>query len=689
MKEILIFAGTTEGRELSERLAAAGIRNQVCVATEYGELLLSSDPFVKVHRGRMGMEEMKKFIEEGDFGAVVDATHPYAEMVTSNIKEAVKGMEIPYLRLKREAGGKEDDRQREEPGQVAWFEDNRACARALESVEGNILLTVGTRELEEYCVSEKLRCRLYVRVLPAVESLLQCADRGIGGKQIIAMQGPFSTEMNEAVIRQYGITCLVTKDSGRAGGYGEKLEAARRAGIKVCVIGRPGEDEEGIGFEEVCGRLGEICGREIGKSQCASEVSVCLEIILAGVGMGSESCITKEVQEAIRRADILMGAKRLLARYPGIQEKYPFYQAKQIIPFLQKTSKKKVVILFSGDAGFYSGCSSVYEALKKEIVEGRLAASVRIMPGISSVAYLASSIGECYEEAAIYSIHGRDVCNLGEKIKRNRKTFLLVSGVREINQLGELLEKQGLSSCMVIIGYQMSYENQEVRICTPRQCCELKKEGLYTCLIKNPHVREQRATHGLRDTEFIRDRVPMTKEEVREVSICKLHLHQRAVVYDIGSGTGSMAVEIAGLSDEIQVYAIEKKAAAVSLIEENKAKFQLENISVIKGEAPEELAGLPSATHAFIGGSSGRLKEILDTLRQINPQMRVVINAVSIETICELKEILGRYKTEEEELVQLQVSRMKKAGEYHLMSGENPVWICAFCFLQEDNDNES
>ena len=215
---------------------------------------------------------------------------------------------------------------------------------------------------------------------------------------------------------------------------------------------------------------------------------------------------------------------------------------------------------------------------------------------------------------------------------------------------------------------------------TPQECCELNREGLYTCFVSNPYATDRQLTHGIADEEFIRDKVPMTKEEIREVSICKLRLHDKAVVYDVGSGTGSVAVETASLSDDIQVYAIERNKEAVSLIKRNQEKFGLQNITVVEGAAPESLSGLPKATHAFIGGSGGRLKDILSVLRQINPEMRVVINAVTMETVCEVKEILSLYDIREEEIVQIQASRARKAGNYHLMQAENPVWICAFRF---------
>ncbi|MGN0154629.1 MAG: precorrin-6A reductase [Lachnospiraceae bacterium] len=675
MNEILIFAGTTEGRKLSECLATSGVYHTICVATEYGEIVLKENSFMTIHRGRMNEDQIKEFIQNGKFEAVVDATHPYADIVTENIKTAMEGMEIPYLRLKREM----DLSQKE--NNVFYFESNEACAKALEEIQGNILLTTGSKELKKYCVSEDVKSRLFVRVLPGLESLSLCMEQGIKGKQIIAMQGPFTIEMNEAMIRQYGISYLVTKQSGVSGGYFEKLEAAKKTGISVFAIGHPGEDA-GYSFHELCSELEKICQRKI---QVKNE----MEITLAGIGMGSKNNLTKEVCEKISKADILLGAERMLEPYKPRMEKKPYYLAKQIIPYLQEIQKKyptqnmKVVVLFSGDSGFYSGCQSLYHALQEKITTGRLKAELHIMPGISSVAYLASCIGESYQDAAVYSMHGKEIYNLTHRIQTEKKTFLIMSGVKDVNKLGESFIKAGLNDCEIITGFQLSYSEQQIKKRTPAECIELKEEGLYTCFVKNPNAMKKKLTHGITDGEFVKDKVPMTKEEIREVSICKLKLCQGAVVYDIGSGTGSISVEIAGLSPDIQIYAVEQKKEAVSLIWQNMEKFKLENITVIDAKAPEGLQNLPKATHTFIGGSGGNLKEILQALYEINPNMRVVINAISMETICELKEIQTLYPIENEEIVQMQVSRAKEAGKYHLMQAENPVWICSFDFRKE------
>ena len=178
-------------------------------------------------------------------------------------------------------------------------------------------------------------------------------------------------------------------------------------------------------------------------------------MILAGVGMGSRENLTEEVQQAIESADVLLGAERMIAGYQARIEKKPFYTADQIIPYLKQMQGKewmgesrKIVVLFSGDSGFYSGCQKLYQALQTEIDAKRLYASVRILSGISSVAYLAACIGESYQDAAICSIHGKKIRNLTQKIRHEKKLFLLMSGASDVRALGQLLVNAGLEQCI-------------------------------------------------------------------------------------------------------------------------------------------------------------------------------------------------------------------------------------------------
>lgn len=716
LNRVLIFAGTTEGRTLSEYLSENRIEHTVCVATEYGEEVLSASPYMTIHQGRMGVSEMEKLMQTGSFAAVVDATHPYAVEVTANIREASQEAKLPYLRLKRWL-------DTETEGSIFYYHSNEECVDALEKTEGNILLTTGSKELATYCSRPLVKDRLYVRILPGMESISICTELGIKGKQMIAMQGPFSTEMNEAILHQYEIACMVTKKSGRQGGYPEKLEAAKRAGIPVYVI-EPADTERGYSMEEVCEKLQlllcveksvsvdkskavdnimEKKTTDIPKAESGTEMVTSskaeaendvtagkidnkMDIILAGIGMGASKGLTKEVYDAIESADILLGAKRLIEPYKPRMEKKPYYLGKDIVPyledlFLQSAGKRyRVVVLFSGDSGCYSGCQALAHCLHEAVAEKRFFADIRILPGISSVSYLASCIGESYHDAAILSMHGKLLPGLARRIQENEKTFLFMSGVKDMRKLGTTLTEAFMDDCIITAGYQLSYEDEEIRKLTPKECLSCEKEGLYICFIYNPHPKKRPLTPGIADEEFIRGKVPMTKKEIREVSICKLRLYHGAVVYDIGSGTGSVAVEMADMSPDIEVFALEQKPEAVELIEKNKEKFHLDNITVIQTKAPEGLMNLKMPTHAFIGGSGGNMKEIIETLHQINPGMRIVINAVSIETLCEIKEILMAYPVCDTEFVQLQVSRVKELGAYHMMQAENPIFVCAFTF---------
>ena len=707
MKKIVIFAGTTEGRRLSEILADAGIAHTVCVATEYGEIVMreqtkgieaaetKGQPLVSLHRGRMDRQQMEEFLRNEGYEIVVDATHPYARVVTENIRDAVntlrameKETQFPiYLRLEREIS---ETPEAEDPAVgIRYFESNADCAKALENTEGNILLTTGSKELATYCASGRLHDRLYVRILPGRESLELCMEQGIKGRQILALQGPFSTEMNAAILKQYDIRHMVTKNSGRTGGYQEKLEAAKMLGIPVYVIQPAGKAGDTYSFAGICEKLEQLC-------DCKLSGQGSMEICLAGIGMGSKEGQTQEVQHVIETADILLGAERMIERYSAKIEKRPYYMTEQILPYLEQlqengiTAQKdplRVTVLFSGDTGFYSGCRKLYVALQEAAAIGALNAEVRILPGISSVATLAALVGESYEDAAILSMHGKKLNRISATVESHEKVFLLTSGSEDIRKIGRSLAEAGLTDCEVTVGYQLSYPEESIRILTPGQCEEITGEGLYTCLIRNPHWQPERLTHGRADACFLRDaKTPMTKEEVREVSICKLHLTQNAVVYDIGSGTGSVAIEIAGVPGRVQVYAIERKPEAVELLRKNRAHFHMDNIQIIEAPAPEGLEELPVPTHAFIGGSGGRLMDILRVLYRKNPHMRIVINAISMETIAELKEVLDTFPVEEEEILQMQVSRVKKLLSYHLPQAENPVWICSFTFRETGTD---
>lgn len=239
---VLIFGGTTEGRALSHLLAEKGAEVTVCVATDYGREEQGTAPGVTVLTGRRTREEKLALLR--GCALCVDATHPYAVEVTKSVRAACAEAGVPYRRLLRGRCG--------DGGTVV---DSAAeAAELLAGTEGNILLTTGAKELGAFSGLEP--SRLFARVLPTHESLAACEAAGIPHRNVIAMQGPFSRELNEALIRQFRITALVTKDGGRAGGFPEKALAAGNTGTKLILIRRP--DETGETFEEIVTRCEEL-----------------------------------------------------------------------------------------------------------------------------------------------------------------------------------------------------------------------------------------------------------------------------------------------------------------------------------------------------------------------------------------------------------------------------------------------
>ncbi|MCR5754067.1 MAG: precorrin-6A reductase [Acetatifactor sp.] len=682
MSRVLIFAGTTEGRELAETLADSGVTCDVCVATEYGSQMMIPSEKIIVHQGRLDREQMTRLYSETGCEVVVDATHPYAEIVTETILESLKDTTIPYLRLLRPR-----DADLERKGtEYQYYDTTEECAENLLKTEGTIFLTTGSKELAVFC-REGLKERLVVRVLPGMESLQLCYDHGLDGKQIIAMQGPFSKEINLAIMQQYGVKHLVTKQSGRTGGVDTKLLAAKEIGVTTHMIVRPATDG-------TCGNMNGFCDGESAEysieetlMQLEHILGIALKrgsvrVTLAGIGCGSKACVTEEVQRAIEEADYLFGAERMLRSVTTKAVKYPYYLQKDILPMLQEVKRNhpvqtKVTVLFSGDSGFYSGAEKLYHALL-ECGEYR----VEILPGISSVSALSARIGLGWQDAAIVSLHGAKPkdwnAKLLEAVRYHEKTFFLTSGAEDIGQIGKLLAGKQLQNVRIFLGYQLSYENEKIYDITVSECGKVMDDGLYVGAIVNPTVQKRLLVPSLSDEDFIREKVPMTKEEVRRLSICKLQPAEGDVVYDIGSGTGSIAVQTALLSSSVSVYAMECNQEAVKLIRKNCEKFGTSNVEVIEGTAPEVFENLPAADCAFIGGSKGNLERILDALYHINPHMRVVANAVSMESICELNTLLQQYGVVDLDIAQVSVSKVKQLGDYHMLQANNPVYIYSF-----------
>lgn len=701
MKKVLVFAGTTEGRELAELLADSNIKCSVCVATDYA-LELMNDKRLDVHCGRLTEEEMEVLMRDGKFDVVVDATHPYAQIVSQNVRQAADMESISLIRLRRSTESAEE-------GFVS-FKTHEECSAWLSFQTGNILLTTGSKDLGSYAKNETIKNHLFVRVLPGEESIRLCTANGITGRQIIAMQGPFSAQMNECILREYSIDWMVTKISGHAGGFEEKVEAAKKAGVGVCAILPPSEN---------------VCQTEISGDERKSSMYICenvydtakklelllkedilskrsRKIILSGIGMGNTDGITREAYHAFEEAEVIFGAERMLENLPGKGIKVPYYRADDIISYLiEHPQYTKVAAAFSGDSSFYSGAQSMKKAFEEANEKGILKSETTILPGISSVSALAARLGVSWNDAVLASIHGRRT-NVVNLVRKNTKVFLLLSGKNDFEMLVNKFREAGINHVKISAGYRLSYPEEKLFTFYLDEF-ETKlfdlPEGVYTCLIENEDCEEQILTPGIDDEIFSRTKVPMTKNEVRVLSISRLELTKNAVVYDVGSGTGSVSIECARLSPDIFVFAIEQKEEAANLTKENAVRLGLsDQIVVINKKAPEGFEELPTPTHVFIGGSSGALSDILSAIQKklivkentkgktnkASKGVRVVINAVSLETIAQITKLIQTYPVKHVQLTQIQASRAHKLGSYNLMQAQNPVLIASFNLLPGD-----
>lgn len=182
---------------------------------------------------------------------------------------------------------------------------------------------------------------------------------------------------------------------------------------------------------------------------------------------------------------------------------------------------------------------------------------------------------------------------------------------------------------------------------------------------------------GIADEEFIRDKVPMTKEEIRILTMCKAKIRPDNIIWDIGAGTGSLSIEAALLAPQGEVYAIEKKDLAVDLLHQNIAKFKLEDkVKVIATEAPKGLDELPNCDVVFIGGSGKHMFEILDIIdSKLNEGGRIIVNAVTIQTISEITTYMKQKESYTYEAIQVQINRLRQIGSYDMFNAQNPVYI--------------
>lgn len=634
MSRLLIFGGTTEGRALAEFCAENHIEAYVSTATEYGSEMINGAERLHILTGRLDMEQIEQLIRRENIGIVIDATHPYAVRVTENIKIACERTLTGCERLVRE-----------ESAPVAegrYFDSVSEAVSYLNGVSGDILVTAGSKELKEFI---PLRDRCTVRVLPSEDIAAECVSMGFS--RIIAEQGPFSEAENISHITAAGAKYLVTKDGGRAGGFPEKASAARKCGAELLIIKRP--REHGISLER------------------AKEMILAMrkKIAVVGTGMDGNRTMTAEGLEAVRSAELIIGAERAVSPFKAMgREIFISCGPNEIAKRIAETEHENIAVLMSGDCGFFSGAERLLPLLSDY--------DTRVICGISSAAYFCSRIGVSQNGAELVSLHGRSG-SIVRRVCAHEKTFFLLGGDIAPKDVCRRLCEYGLGDADIFIGENLSYDNERLTHGRAAELIDIETDKL--CVLMAINRRYERNMRGcIPDSEFIRGSVPMTKAEVRSIIVNKLCIPKDGIVWDIGCGTGSVSVEAALRCECGTVYAADRSEEAARLTDKNRRRFGCDNIEMITANGAEAAKTLPKPDSVFIGGSGGELGDIITAALGKNPAARIVITAVTLETLNEsisLLEAAGRSP----EISQISVTRVKKVGTHSMLSAENPVYI--------------
>lgn len=473
MPGIVIFGGTIEGRQLAERLQSTGMQLHICVATEYGASLLPDGENIHVYSGRMEEAEMEQFLLEKKPDYCLDATHPYAVKVTENIAAACANTELPYIRIMRkEAGAGQNDFPGKTGKQdnVVFVKDAGEAAEYLCKTTGKIFITTGSKELESYTIIPDYQNRCIARVLPTLPIMEKCKALGFEGKNLIGMQGPFSEEINYCMLKQSGAEWMVTKNSGKEGGYLEKCEAALRHGTHIVVIGRPPEPpEHTMGLEEAVALLIEKFAAKKDITTDSGEGREKLDaenkrtIYLVAMGPGNDKLLTREAEEALEQSDVLIGAKRMVEIWPRYREKpcYISYKREEITKYLQQHPEyKKVALCYSGDIGFYSGAKGMQDFLRenKNIVHP--------ISGISSVTYFLNKLGVPWDETQLVSCHGQEP-DLAVFLKEKKKVCALSGDKNTVSDISKQLLACGMGHVRMTVGECLSYREERIVTGTP------------------------------------------------------------------------------------------------------------------------------------------------------------------------------------------------------------------------------
>lgn len=393
-----------------------------------------------------------------------------------------------------------------------------------------------------------------------------------------------------------------------------------------------------------------------------------MNVTLIGMGSGQPENLTLQGLAALRQADLILGARRLLAVLPAgcTENRAAAYRPDEVVELLQTSGAENAVLVYSGDTGFYSGASSMMEKLEA------LGVRARVLPGLSSIQLLAAALGRPWQGWNLVSAHGR-TCDPVAECMQGRPTFFLTGGSEDPATLCAQLAAEGFGDVQGVVGQCLGTPEEKLFRGSVKELAAGRFNSLSVLLVEAAEVLPRRAP-GLPDEAFERGDVPMTKQEVRAAVLAKLAVRPEDILWDVGAGTGSVSVELALAAPRGRVYAVECRPEGCALIKANREKFRTRNLVLVEGLAPAALSDLPAPDAVFIGGSKGSLAAIVDAALDKNPDARICVSAIALETLSAAVAALTA-KGRTVQVSQIAVSRAKAVGGLHLMMAQNPIYL--------------
>ncbi|MBQ3374723.1 MAG: precorrin-6y C5,15-methyltransferase (decarboxylating) subunit CbiE [Oscillospiraceae bacterium] len=387
-----------------------------------------------------------------------------------------------------------------------------------------------------------------------------------------------------------------------------------------------------------------------------------MKIFLIGCGCGERS-LTIEASEAIRQSSLLVGSRRLLEQLGSGKPCAEAVRPEEIASILKESGCDIASVLFSGDSGFNSGARILLPYLEGE--------DVSVLPGISSLQLFSAKLQIPWQGWHFCSAHGRQ-CDPVKEVCRGKPVFFLTGGCETPAELCRKLCEAGLEELPVAIGEEFGGDAETIRRGAAKDYVNQSFATLSVMLADRAPNRT-RYLPGMPDDCFERaEGIPMTKREVRAMVLSLLEVEEDSVCWDIGTGTGSVAIELA--LHVGAVYGIERDENALLLAEANRRKLGAWNLRLIGGHAPEALNGLPEADAVFVGGTGGNGEEILRAVMEKSPKAAVCVTAVTIETL-HLATVTLEAAGYNTEILQLSASRSRVVGSSHMMTAQNPIWL--------------